>query len=137
MAGGAYGGRYDNGYRYGNGLYFNPDDVRQFRRDFREWSNDAQALRRELSQAGYDTRDLDQVLRDLRALDSDQAFTDGNSLAALQAAALDKLKKFEFALRRKTDGGDQQMSLSGSDEVPAGFRQAIEEYYRSLARKQQ
>jgi hypothetical protein len=25
--------------------------------------------------------------------------------------------------------------LSGSDEVPPGFRQAIEEYYRSLAKK--
>ena len=40
---------------------------------------------------------LDQVLRDLRAFDSDAAFTDGNSLALLQQAALDKLKKFEFA----------------------------------------
>jgi hypothetical protein len=25
--------------------------------------------------------------------------------------------------------------LSGSDQVPEGFRQAIEEYYRSLAKK--
>ena len=45
-------------------------------------------------------------------------------------------KKFEFALRRKSEGGDQPLSLSGSDEVPAGFRQAIEEYYRALAKKQ-
>jgi hypothetical protein len=27
--------------------------------------------------------------------------------------------------------------LSGSEEVPAGFRDAIEEYYRSVARKRQ
>jgi hypothetical protein len=40
-------------------------------------------------------------------------------------------------LRRKAEGGDQPLSLSGSDEVPAGFRQAIEEYYRALAKKQQ
>ena len=70
--------------------------MRQFRNDFREWQNDAQALRRELSQAGVDTKDLDQILRDLRAFDSDAAFTDGNSLALLQQQALDKLKKFEF-----------------------------------------
>jgi hypothetical protein len=111
--------------------------VRQFRNDFREWQNDAQALRRELSQAGVDTKDLDGILRDLRAFDSDAAFTDGNSLALLQAQALDKLKKFEFGLRRKSEGGDQPLSLSGSDEVPNGFRQAIEEYYRALAKKQQ
>ena len=115
---------------------FDPSDVRQFRNDFREWQNDAQALRRELSQAGVDTKDLDQVIRDLRAFDSDAAFTDGNSLALLQQQALDKLKKFEFALRRKSEGGDQPLSLSGSDEVPAGFRQSIEEYYRALAKKQ-
>ena len=112
------------------------EELWQFRNDFREWSNDAQALRRELSQAGVDTKDLDQILRDLRAMDSDAAFTDGNSLALLQQQALDKLKKFEFGLRRKADGGDQQLSLSGSDEVPSGFRQAIEEYYRALAKKQ-
>ena len=110
--------------------------MRQFRNDFREWQNDAQALRRDLSQAGVDVKDLDQILRDMRAFDSDQAFTDGNSLALLQAQALDKLKKFEFGLRRKADGGDQPLSLSGSDEVPAGFREAIAEYYRALARKQ-
>ena len=68
-------------------------------------------------------------------LDTDQAFTDPSNLQALQAAALDKLKKFEFSLRKKAEGGDQRLSLSGSDEVPAGFRSQIEEYYRSLAKK--
>jgi hypothetical protein len=110
--------------------------VRQFRRDLREWQGDAQELRRQLQAAGVDVRDLDQVMRDLRNIDTDQAFVDGGNLQALQAAALDKLKKFEFSLRKKADGGDQRLSLSGSDEVPAGFRQAIEEYYRSLAKKQ-
>jgi hypothetical protein len=137
-AGGAFGGRYDNGYGPNRGVYrFDPADARQFRNDFRQWQNDAQSLRRDLTQAGVDTKDLDQILRDLRAFDSDAAFTDGNSLALLQAQALDKLKKFEFALRRKAEGGDQPLSLSGSDEVPSGFRQAIEEYYRALAKKQQ
>ena len=33
------------------------------------------------------------------------------------------------------ESGNESLSLSGSDEVPAGFRQAIEEYYRALAKK--
>ena len=45
------------------------------------------------------------------------------------------LKRFEFDLRKKVGGDSQQLFLSGSDEVPPGFRQAIEEYYRSLAKK--
>ena len=57
------------------------------------------------------------------------------ALEALQAAAIDKLKKFEFSLRRKAESGNESLSLSGSDQVPDGFRQAIEEYYRSLAKK--
>jgi ABC-type amino acid transport substrate-binding protein len=81
-------------------------------------------------------KDLDQALRDLRNLQADQAFVDPSNLAALQASALDKLKKFEFNLRKKAEGGDQPLALSGSDEVPAGFRTAIEEYYRALAKKQ-
>ena len=61
---------------------------------------------------------------------------DPANLLALQAAALDKLKRFEFGLRRKADADNkEQLALSGSDEVPAGFRTAIEEYYRALARK--
>jgi len=69
--------------------------------------------------------------------DNDRLFTDPQGLEKLQAAAIDRLKKFEFALRRKTENGNDSLSLSGSDQVPDGFRQAIEEYYRSLAKKQQ
>jgi hypothetical protein len=65
------------------------------------------------------------------------AYSDLKGLQQLQAAALDQLKKFEFNLRRKLDAGNESLALSGSDEVPAGFRQAIEEYYRQLAKNQQ
>ena len=46
------------------------------------------------------------------------------------------MKKFEFSLRRKAGATNDSLSLSGSDQVPEGFRPAIEEYYRSLAKKQ-
>src|SRR4029079_19647761 len=116
---------------------WNPDDIRQFRGQFREWANDAEALRRQLQQAGVSPRDLDEVLRDLKAFDNDRVYTDPRGLEALQAAAIDKLKKFEFSLRRKAETGNESLSLSVSDQVPEGFRQAIEEYYRSLAKKAQ
>ena len=44
-------------------------------------------------------------------------------------------KQVDFNLRRKLDAGNESLALSGSDEVPAGFRTAIEEYYRLLAKK--
>ena len=134
--GGAYGadGRDYSGYG-GYSRRWDPNDIRQFRRDFREWTNDAEALRRQLQASGVNPRDLDEVLRDLRALDNDGVYADPRGLEQLQAAALDKLKRFEFTLRRKADGGNESLSLSGADQVPEGFRQAIEEYYRSLAKR--
>jgi hypothetical protein len=81
-------------------------------------------------------RELDEFLRDLKAFDNDRVYTDPRGLEALQAAAIDKLKKVEFSLRRKAETGNDSLSLSGSDQVPEGFRPAIEEYYRSLAKKQ-
>ena len=80
-------------------------------------------------------RELEDVLRDLRQFDNDRVYADPQGLEKLQAAAIEKLKKFEFSLRRKVDNGNDSLSLSGSDQVPEGFRQAIEEYYRSLAKK--
>ncbi len=138
--GGAYGGAYGGDARnwnggYGYGYRWNADDIRQFRGQFREWANDAEALRRQLQQAGVNPRDLDEVLRDLKAFDNDRVYADPKGLEQLQAAAIDRLKKFEFMLRRKAETGNDSLSLSGSDQVPDGFRQAIEEYYRSLAKK--
>ena len=72
-----------------------------------------------------------------QAFDNDRVYADPRGLEQLQAAAIDKLKKFEFSLRRKAETGNDSLSLSGSDQVPDGFRQAIEEYYRSLAKKAQ
>ena len=137
--GGAYGGDARNWGGYGGGWYgyrWNPDDIRQFRNQWREWANDAEALRRQLQQAGMSPRDLEDVLRDLRQFENDRLYADPQGLEKLQAAAIEKLKKVEFALRRKADTGNESLSLSGSDQVPEGFRQAIEEYYRSLAKKQ-
>ena len=133
--GGPWGGGWDGGW-YGG--WWNPDDIRQFRREFRERQTEAEELRRQLTEAGVRGReltDLEAVLNQLRMLYDDRLYADPNGLAQLQASAIERLKKFEFDLRKKVDSTDQQLFLSGSDEVPAGFRQAIEEYYRSLAKK--
>jgi hypothetical protein len=52
----------------------------------------------------------------------------------LQQAALEKLQTFEFNLRKKAEPNQDSLALSGSDEVPAGFRDQIAEYYRQLAK---
>src|SRR5712672_1217972 len=101
---GANAGSPRNAYGGGNGRW-NADDIRQFRGQFREWANDAEGLRRQLQQAGVSPRDLDEALRDLRNFDNDRVYADPKGLEQHQAAAIEKLKKVEFALRRKADNG--------------------------------
>ena len=114
---------------------FTADDFRQFRRELREREADTEALQRLLGQAGMNARDLNDVLSELRAMDTDRAYSDPRGLQELHAAALERMKKFEFDLRRRAGTDGQPPALSSSDEVPPSFRQAVEEYYRALARR--
>jgi len=74
-------------------------------------------------------------MRNLQQGQQQSIYDDPNALAKLQAAALERLKQFEFTLRKKLATDADSLALSGSDEVPASFRQAIEEYYRALAKR--
>ena len=111
------------------------EDVRQLRRELQEQQREAEDLRRALGAAGVGTRDLNELIDQMRALNNERLSSDPRALEQLQAAALDRLKKFEFDLRKKAGSDNNQLALSGSDEVPAGFRLDVEEYYRRLAKQ--
>ncbi len=58
-----------------------------------------------------------------------------HGVETLVAQAVEDLKMFEYSLRRELQGTDpEKLRLSGSDDVPDGWRSLVEEYYRSLAR---
>jgi hypothetical protein len=115
---------------------FSNDDLRQFSREYQELTRSAQELRQRLQAAGVNPTEFDPILRDLQGINANGAFNDPKALQLLQADALDRLKKLEFNLRRQMGDANNSLGLSGSDEVPSSFRQAIEEYYRLLAKKQ-
>jgi uncharacterized protein Smg (DUF494 family) len=114
---------------------YSAEAIRQFRRELAERAIDAQALRQALQQAGVQTKDLEEVVRQLRQLDSETAFKDPLGVQELTSAALETLKKFEFDLRKKLDKSSNSLFLNGNEEIPANFRNLIDEYYKSLAKK--
>jgi uncharacterized protein Yka (UPF0111/DUF47 family) len=115
---------------------FRPDDVRQFRGEFRERSTELEALRQRMRREGIDVSTLSDVLERLRRLDSRSMFDDPAEIARLQQAAIEGLKEFEYALRRRfSDPESDRLLLSGSDEVPQGFKELVEEYYRALSNR--
>ena len=113
-------------------------DARQFSREMRDRRQAAESLRRDLAREGREVGDLERAIQRMRELESESALANPEELARLQAAALDALKEFEFNLRRELDiEGKGRPVLGGSNDVPAGFRRLVEEYYRSLSQKPQ
>ena len=115
-----------------------PGDVRQFRREIRERVQEARELQRILEQEDLevlDGRQLDEVVAALRALDSERIYSDVAEVERLQAQIIEGLKQLEFGLRRELEGEDRdRVFVSGSDEVPTGFRKLVDEYYKALSR---
>jgi hypothetical protein len=112
------------------------DDARQLRGEARQRLTEAQSLRQQLAREGRGVAELDEVIRGLRTLEGGAPWGDAQDLERLQAAIVDRLKQYEFGLRRDVLGADRdRLFLSGSDEVPESYRRLVEEYYRSLARE--
>jgi hypothetical protein len=83
---------------------------------------------------GIDPRALDDVLRNLRALDDDRVYKDASELARLQEAVAEGMKRFEFNLRRQAEMKGSEVFLSGADNVPEEYRKLVEQYYKSLSK---
>ena len=119
----------------GNPRALSPEEVRQFRSEFEQRAEQIRDLRNQLRDAGRPADDLQAVLDAMTRLSQEGAFEDPTQVAQLQAEALEALKRLEFGLRREVEGeSPQRARLSGSDDVPEGYRALVEEYYRTLAR---
>jgi hypothetical protein len=133
-------GRFNNngglgGRRPGNlGAQFDPGDIRQFRGDARQYAADAAQLRRMVQGQGVDPRVLDEVLRNLKALDDDRVYQDAATLERLQSSVAEGMKRFEFSLRRQAESKGSEVFLSGTDDVPEQYRKLVDEYYKSLSK---
>lgn len=114
---------------------YSPEEIRQYRNELRERTGQVRDLRDQLRDAGRPAEDLQTVLDAMERLAQEGAFDDPTQAAQLQGDALDALKRLEFGLRRDVEGeAPQRGTLTGSDDVPEGYRALVEEYYRTLAR---
>jgi len=111
------------------------EEIRQYQRELRERLAEAEALRRELRAQGRDVSQLDRLIGQLRGLGGAVGGgRDAAEVAGLRSSVVEGFKAYEFALRRELEGGDKDRLLLGrSGDVPPGFKQMVEEYYKSLA----
>jgi hypothetical protein len=116
------------------GANMSPEDARQFRAEVRQFAGNAQQMRPLLQGQKEDLQALDEVLKNLRALDNDRVFADPAQFDRLQTAAADAIKRFEFNLRRRAELKGNEVLLSGDGDVPEEFRKLVEQYYKSLSK---
>ena len=113
-------------------------DLRQLANQAKQLASDANDVRRQLQQAGINQKDLvpvDEVVKALNALGNEKNLQNPGQLQNLYATALDKFKALEFEIRKRVDTSNDQMFLSGSEDVPPSFKSLIEQYYRTIGKK--
>ncbi len=129
------GGGAQDGQRAGRAPGLDPAAARQLAREFGLRRDDAEELRTLAREQGVDVAELDRAIAELRRLEAGRALGDPLATDALQTAALERLKAFEFSLfRQLTEKGGPRSALGARSPVPSEYRAQVEEYYRSLAR---
>ena len=121
------------GYQPGQ---FSTEELRQLRREFRERVSDAEGLRRDLARQQLEVPDLGEIIRRMEEFDKKQIYLNPLGLEQLEKEVLTELKQFEYWLRRELEGlAEGELYVAGSDQVPAGYRNLVEEYFRALSRE--
>ena len=129
----------DSQYGSSSGGYFQPgiftaEDLRQIDRELEQRRADLQALRGDLRRERMDTSDLDQVLRQMGDLNLLGMNRDPLALESLRRDIVEGLRQFEYRLWRDLRGADtERVYLGNSDQVPPGYRELVDEYFRKLA----
>ena len=96
----------------------------------------AEELRRELQRQGQSTSDLSQLIDQMKKLEAQRAFNDPEELTRLRSAVVEGFKEFEFGLRRQLAGADADRPvLGGNQDVPQGYRDMVNEYFKSLSKR--
>jgi hypothetical protein len=111
-----------------------PQELRQFNRELNQRRAQLEELRDQLRQEGVDAGDLDRIIDRLRGLGSGEGLAGPESIAVLERDIVQGLKEFEYTLRRNLrPSEDRRLLQVGDDEVPDGYEEMVEDYYKALA----
>jgi hypothetical protein len=119
----------------GNPEPFTEEEVRQFTREFAQRLEQGLELREALEGEGVQIPEFEEAMEAMEALSDARVYEDLPQIDLLQEQLLESLKRVEFILRRDVEGDSEgRAALTGTDDVPAGFREMVQEYFRNLAR---
>jgi hypothetical protein len=117
-----------------DGARLSAEDQRQLRNEARQLDADARALLSRQNGVDMSPREIEEIMQALRRLQDERTYQNVGELARLQSIVAEGLKRFEFGLRRKVEGEQNALALSGADESPEAYKKANEQYFRSLSK---
>jgi len=117
-----------------DGARLSAEDQRQLRSEARQLDADARALLSRQNGVDMSPREIEEIMQALRRLNDERTYQNVGELARLQSIVAEGLKRFEFGLRRKVEGEQNALALSGADESPEAYKKANEQYFRSLSK---
>lgn len=121
------------GPRAGSGK-LEPRDLRQLGRELEERRLQLEGLQDRLRSEGVEPADLERIIDRLRGLELGDAAAVRETLAALDGEVVQGLKEFEYGLRRRlATEEDESLAQVTDDDVPDGYEEMVERYYRALA----
>ena len=106
----------------------------------REGTRDLAELRRTLGQprdaeSAELAREIDRVLQEVRDIDPRKFKGNPELIERIRTQILPTIEHLELALRKQVDESAKgQVHTPVSDKVPAGYGEAVAEYFRKLSR---
>ena len=111
------------------------EEQRQYQREMAFRQRAADSLRNDMRRQGVNTQDLDNAIANMKKLEEGGVKDDPKAREALQAAAIESLKQFEFSLFRQFGVGAAKQPATGMQaDVPAEYRALVAEYYRQISK---
>lgn len=108
-------------------------DPEQFGREWRQRMEEAQELSQSLRQDAELGREARRLLQRMQQFDPSRVFSDEEEVRRLRATIIDGFHQLELQINQALQDSEEQfLRPVNPDEVPAGFREQVEEYYRSL-----
>lgn len=103
-------------------------------RAWREGMRELQSLRGQLAESPETARELESLLREMQQLDPKRFPGNPALVERLRTQVLPNLEQLELHLRRQMEEKGGQARTGTADRVPAGYGDAVAEYFRKLGK---
>jgi hypothetical protein len=114
-----------------------PQQARAMEQAYRAGLRDLNQVRNDVRDNPEMSREVAQMIRDMNKLDPSRFRGNPELVEELLTQVLPGLEQIELRLRRELEGDDAgQVKAVLSRPVPAGYADAVAEYYRKLSRGQ-